>query len=455
MKKTLVFISVLAGMAMTFTGCGANIDITPNVSVNIQETAKVTEIADDKGSVNGSSVEINDTNVSESAEEKEPPVSAVTELSAPAVSEAVSESAQVSETKKETENKMEKYNCICEELKAMAAEGSPLAKGYRTSGFGEMMSRYYNVDCVEDTYSYSLNRDSVMLGTASFLLESEGTVVSACSEKTSGEDEKNYEKLLEFVNSKAGEGSYRIHDAFTEKYTETYGVSTSNVDDKFKHNRTVTGKVRHIEIVLNSDLEKYTAAADADKSKYTVRFEITEDGEMKSEYEYYSRAKEIKKNLLSELNAFSPDYAFGIDQCSFSDADNKLTAVHAPFFSADRKSAVNGEEAEFWLNKNRCVTAVSEKNGDADESDIYTSVYLSVYCRPGTDPASFKTLLEDLYPVTEKYDVTYINIDVLANESDFERYRSCDGSIPEETIISTYRGWHFNNPEFGWGVPGK
>ena len=52
-------------------------------------------------------------------------------------------------------------------------------------------------------------------------------------------------------------------------------------------------------------------------------------------------------------------------------------------------------------------------------------------------------------------DVTYVNIDVLENKSDFERYRNCDGIIPEETIKSAHRECHFNNPEFGWGVPGK
>jgi len=426
MKKTLVLISVLAGMAMTFTGCGANIEInTPGSLVGVQEeTAKVSE-----------------------AEEKEvPEVTEATEItSAPEVTESAE---SVSGSEKETENKNE--SSICDKLSENAAAGSPLANGYKASGCSEMMDRYYNVSYTDDGYTYSLNKDSVMLGTASFLLGSEGTVVSASSENISEEDEKNFEKLLEYVNGKAGEGNYSIHDAFTEDYEETYGLPG---DEDHKERNSVSGKVTHIEIVLNSDLDKYTAAADADKAKYVVKFEVSDDGDIKSEYEYYGKTKEVRNDLLKELNALSSDYAYGIDQCTYNDYDGVLTEVHTPFFSADRKAVVNGEEAEFWLNKARRSTAVSESKGDADDS--YRTVYLSVYCKPGTDTSSLVSVLEELYPVTSKYDVTYVNIDVLENESDFERYRNCDGIIPEETIKSAHREWHFNNPEFGWGVPGK
>ena len=428
MKKTLVLISVLAAMAMTFAGCDANIEVnTPGSLVGEKDTAIVTEVN-----------EKDEPTVTEAVKETE----VTKETTAPAVSEVTE---AVKETAKETETKKE--SGICEKLAENAANGSPLAKGYKASGYSDMMDRYYNVSYTDDGYTYSLNRESVMLGTANFLLGSEGTVVSASSENISAEDEKNFERLLEYVNGKAGEGNYKIHDAFTEEFEDAFGIPGQEKE------RVSSGKVTHIEIVLNSDLDKYTAAADADKAKFTVKFEVADDGDIRSEYEYYGKTKELRKDLLNELNALSSDYAYGIDQCTYDDYDGVLTEVHTPFFSADRKSVVNGEEAEFWLNKGRRSTAVSESKGDADKTT--TSVYLSIYCKPGTDTSSLVSVLEELYPVTSKYGVTYVNIDVLENESDFERYRNCDGIIPEETIKSAHRECHFNNPEFGWGVPGK
>lgn len=430
MKKSLLLISLLAGMAVTFTGCGADDNI------NIPEAPA------------GTGVNISDSENNTAAEnEAVPSVTEVTMVTEPEVSAVTSETeAVVTEITAASSDKKNEQKTVQEIVSENAASGSPFEKGYIESGYSEMMSRYYNVEYNGSRrYSYSLNCSSITLGTAWFLNKSEGTVTGLDGGLKSEETEAGYRKLIEYINSRAGEGNYRFHDAYTEQYTDVYGPDEE----------TVSSYSTHVDIVLSSELDKYIKAADADKSKYIVRFELTNEGRIVSEYEHHSRISEMKKNIIRDLNGIAPEYAFGIDECRFYDYDNVITEVHIPFFSAEKSASVNGvPEEKFWLNRRRCSSALTEGTAVSDADEL-SAVSVTVYCRPDTDTAALTSVLEKIYPVTSEYGVGYINIDVLENESDFERYRNCDGDIPEETVKLVCREHHYNNPEFNWGVPGK
>ncbi|MBQ9981420.1 MAG: hypothetical protein IJP18_02510 [Oscillospiraceae bacterium] len=347
------------------------------------------------------------------------------------------------------------YSGITKILVEKAATGSPLETGY--ADYETFMNRYYDLSFAPYSnyfeFDYTLNRDSVTLGSAWILYKSSGTITSVKTNVIDVENLDKISKIYEHINNVVGEGNYSVHDAYTERYYEEYGPSSITQE---------SGYGCHIDIVLNSDLEKYKSASPADKHRFIVKFEIDENNVLKSEYELYQAKKDHLTNLINELNAQATDIAFGVDDVyysNYSEENVNYTSIHTPFRNPVNKSCENATSSllpngvEPYYHKTYGNSAYIVGKDTLDTNNLHADI--SIYAAPGYDEAKIKEFLHSTISILDKYNVERITADVLKNESDITKFKNCNGYVPQQTIESSYRKYLTNLPDTDFDVPGK
>ena len=425
-KKVIIYaISILSAFSLTScNGSKENTDIssTASNSQNVTTTAPWV------------------TNVTL----EDSPVQAETTTVATTITEAVATEPQTTTvattvTEQITQTNTSESESVLNKIIQKAAPGSPLETGY--GEYDSFMNRYYDLEHTDNGFNYKLNRDSVTLSSAWFLTESSGTITSVKSQNISSEDTEKFKRIYEYINAVAGEGNYSIHDAYTEQYQDEYSYTPDNI----------TSHGCHIDIVLNSDLDKYKSATPADKHRFIVKFEIDENNVLKSEYELHQAKKDHLTNLINELNAQTTDMAFGVDDVyysNYSEENVNYTSIHTPFRNPVNKSCENATSSITYNGVEQCYhktygnSAYIVGKDALDINNLHADI--SIYAAPGYDEAKIKEFLHSISSILDKYNVERITADVLKNESDITKFKNCNGYVPQQTIESSYRKYLTN-----------
>ena len=441
-KKVIIYaISILSAFSLTScNGSKENTDIssTASNSQNVTTTAPWV------------------TNVTL----EDSPVQAETTTVATTITEAVATEPQTTTvattvTEQITQTNTSESESVLNKIIQKAAPGSPLETGY--GEYDSFMNRYYDLEHIDNGFNYKLNRDSVTLSSAWFLTESSGTITSVKSQNISGEDTEKFKRIYEYINAVAGEGNYSIHDAYTEQYQDEYSYTPDNI----------TSHGCHIDIVLNSDLDKYKSATPADKHRFIVKFEIDDkDNALKSEYELHQAKKDYIETFINELNSTTTDMAFGVDDVFYSVSDIRnisyISSIHTPFRNPVKKSCENDNSSlsfrhgvEPYYHKPYQNSAFIPGEGILDSSKLELHSQISIYTVPGYDKEKIVEFLYEISPILEKYNVTTITSDVMKDENDITKFRNYNGYIPEQTIESSLRSYLANTPQSKFEVGGK
>ncbi len=441
-KKVIIYtISILSAFSLTScNGSKENTDTssTPSVSQNVTTTAPwVTNVT------------LEDSPVQDET------TTAATTVTEAVITEAQTTTVATTVTEQITQTTISESESVLNKIIQKAAPGSPLETGY--GEYDSFMNRYYDLSFAPYSnyfeFDYTLNRDSVTLGSAWILYKSSGTITSVKTNVIDVENLDKISKIYEHINNVVGEGNYSVHDAYTERYYEEYGPSSITQE---------SGYGCHIDIVLNSDLEKYKSASPADKHRFIVKFEIDENNVLKSEYELHQAKQDHLKNLINELNAQTTDMAFGVDDVyysNYSEENVNYTSIHTPFRNPVNKSCENATSSLTYNGVEQCYhktygnSAYIVGKDALDINNLHADI--SIYAAPGYDEAKIKEFLHSTTSILDKYNVERITADVLKNESDITKFKNCNGYVPQQTIESSYRKYLTNFADNDFECGGK
>ena len=317
-------------------------------------------------------------------------------------------------------------------ISSRKAEKSPLAVGYVKAGTKNLFSDFYDVSCSDTSYSYSIKDVNVFSSSPmGYSAYDEAGTVSQADSSLSSDDLEQFSRIFKQIDKEAGQENYYIYDVYKFTY---YNKAQSDSSDGFINKESTNYRV---EIVLKDYYNEYlnNPCRDNVVMSYEVRNDLDYNSDLTSEYQYFLNEEKKANEFYSEFTQQFTDCAMTIGNV---DTEYTGTRIYRPFTTWFRPSS--GADENYRANMTALTNACyfPEKEGTPD-SDARVYIYASLFFKPGTNPDDINSLLKEMKPVFDKYNVLCVTVDILNSESDFNTYKNGSGFGNSDVVNSSYR----------------
>ncbi len=317
-------------------------------------------------------------------------------------------------------------------ISSRKAEGSPVSVGYKKSGIQDLFSDFYNVNCSETSYSYSIKDSGLFKDSAmSYSAYDESGVVTQVNNTISYDELKQFNRIFSQIDKEAGQENYYIYDVYKFSY---YSKADSSYGSGFINEESDNYRV---EIVLKDYYSEYLNNPCRDNAvlSYEIRNDLDFNSDLTSEYQYFINEENQANTFYSEFTEKFSDCAITIGNV---DTEYIGIQTYRPFTTWFRPSSGPDESYRYNIDalSNACYLPEKEGTPDAD-APVY--IYACLFFRPETDPEDINSKLKEMKPVFDKYKVLCVTVDILNSESDFNSYKNGNGFGDSDVVNSSYR----------------
>ncbi|MDO5560693.1 MAG: hypothetical protein Q4F95_14015 [Oscillospiraceae bacterium] len=321
------------------------------------------------------------------------------------------------------------------------AEGSPLDIGYKAAGYEDIFGDYYNIKIDDLGYWYEFkDPDALQNSSLKASYDESGQVISVNNVVLSKTDIEQFNRLLSYADKNIGIDNYYIYDMYTYNYYYKMSSETS-----YTNNGTQDAKCDYcLKLVVKDYYDRYKNT-DHSREAFVVTLEIandyqdlnsdqTMDSVLKSGYECFMLNQNVADSFYNDFNTQFADCAVGIENIT---EEYSSTGIYRPYTTWVRPTKEPDEQYSRYIDRYE-IPCIMPELGDM-VTDAVPVIDISLYFKSETDPDDITRMLSEMQPLFDKYNIKLATVDILNNDSDFQRYKESGGYIPDKAINSSYR----------------